>query len=289
MTLLAPALSRAGSRIGTYTSPRTLPRALARAASFAFALLLAACASNPTEGDAVEPGRFVERNVSVGGTTYAYQVFVPTRAAGGRHPAVIVFLHGSGERGNDNRKQVDVGIGSYVRAHLADFPAIVVFPQAPEGAEWGDLADVVFAQLDAAAHEFGGDSDRTYLTGLSMGGYGTWDLALRDPSRFAALVPVCGGLLAPGRPGMGVAAVANAADPYAAAAERLKDIPTWIFHGAKDDAVPPEGSRRMDAALRAAGAHDVRYTEFPDANHNSWDPAYLQTPALWAWLFEQHR
>ncbi|MCA0395356.1 MAG: prolyl oligopeptidase family serine peptidase [Proteobacteria bacterium] len=234
-------------------------------------------------------GAFYEREVVVGGVAARYQVFVPSRASGGDRPPVILFLHGSGERGDDNRRQVEVGLGPYVRAHRETFPAIVVFPQAPRDREWSQVADVSFAQLDAATAEFGGDPSRTYLTGLSMGGFGVWDYALRQSYRFAALVPVCGGLVMPRRPSMDVAAVAGEADPYAAAAARLHDIPTWIFHGAKDDVVPPEYSRRMEAALLAAGAHDARYTEFPNANHNSWDPAYSHTPELWPWLFAQQR
>ena len=255
-------------------------------ASIALALLsLAGCMSAPLPAT----GGFVERSIDVAGVTHRYQVFVPARSAAGGKPPVILFLHGSGERGDDNRKQVEVGIGAYVRAHMDDFPAIVVFPQAPEGSEWNQVADMAFAQLDAATAEFGGDPDRTYLTGLSMGGFGTWDYALRAPGRFAALVPICGGLVIDRRPSMNVAGVAGADDPYTAAAERLKDTPAWIFHGAKDDLVRPEFSRRMHAALQAAGAPDVRYTEFPDANHNSWDPAYLETPELWPWLFAQRR
>ena len=87
---------------------------------------------------------------------------------------------------------------------------------------------------------------------------------------------------------MNVHSVAGAADPFAAAAQRLKDVPVWIFHGGKDDVVPPSQSRRMDAALRAAGARDARYTEFPDANHNSWDATYAYAP-MWDWLFAQRR
>lgn len=246
---------------------------------------LTACATYPEHA----AGTFVERTVSVDGSTHRYQVFVPATAAGGREPSVILFLHGSGERGSDNRKQTEVGIGTYVRRHMDTFPAIVVFPQAPENAEWNQLHAVAMAQLDATIEEFGGDRDRTYLTGLSMGGFGAWDYALRDPGRYAALVPICGGLVAPGRPSMNVAAVAGEADPYAAAARPLSDVPTWIFHGAKDDVVPPDFSRRMAAAMKAAGAKDVRYTEFPDAGHNSWDAAYLDTPELWTWLFAQRR
>lgn len=234
-------------------------------------------------------GAFLEREVLVDGTTHRYQVFVPARASVQGKPAVILFLHGSGERGNDNRKQAMVGLGPYVRAHADTFPAIVVFPQAPDDSEWNQFADVAFAQLDAATQEFGGDIDRTILTGLSMGGYGVWDYAMRAPTRFAALVPVCGGLVHPRRPSMDVTGVAGKDDPYAYVAERLKDIPTWIFHGAQDDVVLPEYSRKMDAALQASGAKDARFTEFPGANHNSWDPAYSQTPALWDWVFSQKR
>jgi predicted peptidase len=125
---------------------------------------------------------------------------------------------------------------------------------------------------------------------MSMGGYGTWEFALREPHRFAALVPVCGGIEGPERrPTLQVTPVAGATDPFAETARRLRDVPVWIFHGARDDVVPPEQSQRMAAALQAAGAARVRYTEFPDANHNSWDPAYSQTPELWPWLFAQRR
>ena len=260
--------------------------------SLAALLLMALMTACSTIAPRADHGQFLPREVVVDGSTHRYQVFVPaTTAHTGKTPEVpvILFLHGSGERGNDNQAQVPVGIGAYIRQHMDDVPAIVVFPQAPADSEWNQVADVTFAQLDAATREFGGDPDRTYLTGLSMGGFGTWDYALREPGRFAALVPVCGGLVIDRRPSMNVAAVADADDPYSAAAARLKHIPTWIFHGAKDDLVPPDYSRRMHAALQAAGAKDARYTEFPDANHNSWDPAYQHTPALWTWLFAQHR
>ena len=248
-------------------------------------LLLGGCMSTPTRST----GSFVERNLEIAGETRRYQVFVPASAAGGRMPPVIVFLHGSGERGSDGAKQTLVGIGPYLRAHQDRFPAIVVFPQAPDETEWAGNADLVFATLDAATREFNGDPDRTYLTGLSMGGYGTWDMAMRAPGRFAALAPVCGGVVHPRRPTMGVSGIAGAANPYAAVAARLKDTPVWQFHGALDDVVSPDYSRQMNAALQAAGARDARLTIFPDANHNSWDATYSQTPELWTWLFAQKR
>lgn len=250
------------------------------------ALLLAACASMPKRAD----GAFVERSIDIGGRQHRYQVFVPSTQAGGSEPAVIVFLHGSGERGNDGAKPTLVGIGPYIRAHQGTFPAIVVFPQAPDDTEWSDSVDLVFAELDAASREFHGDRSRTYLTGLSMGGYGVWEMALHAPNRFAALVPVCGAVKPPSdERALLVTAVANEADPYAVIAKRLHGTPVWIFHGAKDDVVPTDDDRKLIAAFHASGATDARYTEFPDANHNSWDPAYSHTPELWTWLFAQKR
>ena len=259
-------------------------RPLRWAALLILGLLMSACATSP----APSTGSFVQRTLELDGRTHAYQVFVPAGRRSRDGTPVILFLHGSGERGDDGDKPTRVGLGPYLRQHADDFPALVVFPQAAEGTEWSDGAPIALAALEAATREFGGDRERTYLTGISMGGYGTWELALAEPGRFAALVPVCGGMTPPypGRPTLRVYAVADAADPYAATAQRLHAIPTWLFHGARDDLVRPEQSRRMVAALEAAGARDVRYTEFPGANHNSWDPAYA-TPALWDWLFAQ--
>jgi predicted peptidase len=250
--------------------------------------VLSACSGLPARPSA---GAFVAREVVVDGSHHRYQMFVPSRHAGGAHPATLLFLHGSGERGDDGVKPTLVGLGPYVRAHADTFPAIVVFPQAAEDGEWyGTGAQLAFAALDAASREFGGDADRTYLTGLSMGGFGVWELALMQPQRFAALVPICGAVkrLDDERE-LYVTSVADDPDPYATIAGRLRDVPTWIFHGAKDDDVPLDDDRRLIAALRAADARDARYTEFPDANHNAWDPAYAQTPALWDWLFAQRR
>jgi predicted peptidase len=248
--------------------------------------LLSSCSTQPIHSTT---GRFVEREITSGGVLYRYQVFVPAQSAAGNNPPIILFLHGSGERGRDGQKQTQAGLGPYLRTRAADFPAIVVFPQSPEGKSWdGATADLAMAALDAAMREFGGDASRTYLTGMSRGGYGTYELALRHPGRFAALVPVCGGITSPRtEQPLRVAAVAGSEDPFRAAAARLKDAPIWIFHGGKDDLVPPEQSRRMFAELKAAGG-DVRYTEFPDANHNSWDATY-RDDAMWAWLFAQRK
>ena len=252
-------------------------------------ILMTACT---TTAPANPTGEFVAREVTLDGKAYRYQVFVPAaRFRHGRTP-VVLFLNGSGERGSDGVKQTQAGLGPYLRQHADTFPAVVVFPQAPDDTEWTESAGpIAFAALDAALREFDGDPDRVSLTGMSMGGYGTWELALQQPHRFAALVPVCGGLTVDWkdtRPGMRAHSVGDATDPFAAAAQRLKDVPVWIFHGGRDDVVPPSQSRRMDAALKTAGARDARYTEFPDANHNSWDAAYAHAP-MWDWLFAQRR
>ncbi|MET0716806.1 MAG: prolyl oligopeptidase family serine peptidase [Pseudoxanthomonas sp.] len=250
-----------------------------------FAIALPGCSTAQRK----TTGEFVEREVTIQGVQRRYQVFVPAVAPAKGKAPVILFLHGSGERGSDNRIQLDAGLGPYVRKHLADFPAIVVFPQVEEDGEWmGANVDMALAATEAATREFNGDADRTYLTGLSMGGYGTWETALKAPSKFAALVPICGALLVPGGGrALYVTEVANAADPYAALAARVKHVPIWIFHGAKDDVVLPYDDRKTFAALKAAGAN-VQYTEFPDANHNSWDATYNHEP-MWQWLFAQRK
>ena len=252
------------------------------------ALFLAACSTMHNEAS----GKFVERTVMVDGTARVYQVFVPAARSRSGKPPVVLCLNGSGERGSDGVKQTMAGLGPYLRQHADTFPGVVVFPQAPDDTEWTESAGpIAFATLDAAIAEFNGDPDRVSLTGISMGGYGAWELALQQPTRFAALVPVCGGITVDwtdARPTMNAHSVAGAPDPFAAAAQRLKDVPVWIFHGGKDDAVPPAQSRRMDAALKAAGARDARYTEFPEANHNSWDATYAYAP-MWEWLFAQKK
>jgi predicted peptidase len=235
------------------------------------------------------PASFVRRDVVVDGVRYPYQVFLP-QAQAGRKPPVILFLHGSGERGRDGFLQTTVGLGPEVTRRSADFPAIVVMPQAPPDSVWaGPPAQAAILALENALTEFSGDPDRLYLTGVSMGAYGALEIALLNPGRFAALVPICGGLRPiAAHPGIAVRGVAGVlGDVYADAASRLARIPTWIFHGSADRVVPVEGSRLMAAALRNAGA-EVHYTEYAGVGHNSWSRAYAE-PELWTWLFAQRR
>ena len=177
----------------------------------------------------------------------------------------ILFLHGAGERG-DNLKLVEVHGPPKIVKSRPDFPFIVISPQCPAGTWWNvpALDDL----LNEVAAKYPVDPDRLYLTGLSMGGFGTWALATEYPERFAAIVPICGG--------------GDDAD-----VERLKDLPTWVFHGAKDPVVPLESSQEMADALRKIGGR-VRFTVYPDAGHDSWTAAY-ESEELYAWLLQQRR
>ena len=233
---------------------------------------------------------FLNRSVSVGGRAYRYQVYIPSSYSLSERWPVILFLHGGGERGDDGLLQTQLGLGAALRKKPARFPAIVVFPQAPSDSFWtGTAARVAMAALDRTAEEFRTDPDRVYLTGLSLGGNGTWYLAYRHPARFAALMPICAWVVPEKKWGVTaeLAVPADSGEPYAALARRLRHIPTWIVHGEIDDVLPVEQSRQAFAALKAVGA-PVQYLELAGTDHNSWDPTYA-SPRMTEWLFAQRR
>jgi predicted peptidase len=237
----------------------------------------------------VETG-FLNRKVAVGGRTYRYQVYVPPSYTSSQRWPVILFLHGGGERGTDGLLQTQVGLGTALRKNAERFPAIVVFPQVPPDSFWvGTPARVAMAALDRTIEEFRTDSDRVYLTGLSIGGNGTWYLAYRHPSRFAALMPICGWVVPSKEWGLTAELVvpADSGEAFAALARRLRNIPTWIVHGEVDDVLPVEQSRLAAAALKSVGA-PVQYLELVGTEHNSWDATYA-SPAMMNWLFAQRR
>ncbi|WP_215617723.1 carboxylesterase family protein [Leptothoe kymatousa] len=231
---------------------------------------------------------FLDRTLTLDGTEYAYQVYVPRNyEAAGEWPAVL-FLHGADEYGDEGLKQTDVGLGSAIRSNPERWPTLAIFPQVPEDADliWQDLAgQIAMAALDETVEEFSIDESRVYLTGLSLGGEGTWYLGYTYPERFAALVPICGYVA--GMDGFPSFVPDSSADIYADVAERIQEIPIWIFHGDADDVVPVEESRQMMAALESVDAN-VQYTEFSGIGHNAWDPAYADE-ALPMWLFEQQQ
>ena len=226
------------------------------------------------------------------GSSPKYWVYLPkawTPEPSGQGWPVIVALHGSGERGSDPVKPTQHGLGPVVWRSHGEFPAIVIFPQAPEHSYWGmpDNNARVLAALDEVLAKYHGDPARVYLTGNSLGGFGTWFLGALHPERFAALVPICGGVRGKSpRPDAPFAGVPEDQRP-AEIAKRIGKLPVWIFHGNRDWLVPVRYSQEMDAVLRAAGG-DVHYTEYPDLGHESWDRAYAD-PALFTWLLAQHR
>jgi predicted peptidase len=234
---------------------------------------------------AAETG-FLNRAVTVDGAEYRYVVYVPRDYDAGARWPVILFLHGSGEAGADGLLQTEVGLPRAIRRHPERFPGIVVMPQAARGAWWSDVAmeKLALAALDASIKEFRGDPERLYLTGLSLGGYGTWSIAASHPGKFAALAPVCGGIVRPG-PAKPPTETASSS-PYAEAAKKIgSDVPVWIFHGDADESVPVAESRKMSEAMKSIGSN-ARYTEYPGVPHNSWDLAY-NNPEFPAWLFAQ--
>jgi predicted peptidase len=235
---------------------------------------------------------FLDRTITVQGATYKYQVFVPDTWTPRKKWPVILFLHGAGERGDDGLQETDVGIGTAIRSNRSTIPAIVVMPQCRKDVWWMQppMDELAIATLNAAIKEFHGDVRRTYLTGLSMGGYGSWYLAEKYGGRFAALIVICGGIRPPAGalkadPDLAKWTPADNPQSYADAAAKVGNTPVWIFHGADDDIVPVTESQRMYAAMKAIGS-DVHYTEFAGTRHAAWDKAYDQ-PTLFPWLFSK--
>lgn len=254
-------------------------------------LFICLCLGVPVFAKNHETG-FLDRTVTLQGTVYKYQVYIPDNWTPRQKWPVILFLHGSGERADDGLQQTDIGIGTAIRVDRTRVPAIVVMPQCRQNLWWVEppMTEMAIATLDAATREFHGDPSRTYLTGLSMGGYGTWYLAEKYPGRFAALVVICGGIHPPlatlkAHPELAKWTPAAGPRSYSEAAAKVGKVPVWIFHGANDDIVPVVESQRMQAAMKQLGA-EVHYTEYPGVKHVSWDKAYDE-PKLFPWLFSK--
>lgn len=196
-----------------------------------------------------------------------YLAYTPEDYGRGTHYPLLLFLHGKGERGDDLELLKKHGLPKLIGEGHA-FPFIIVAPQCPTDRMWIDELEGLNTFLDNVLSIYQIDTHRVYLTGLSMGGFGTWAWAARSPQRFAAIAPICGG-----------------GDP--AAASTLKTIPAWVFHGAKDTIVPLSESQKMVDALRACGSN-VKFTVYPDAEHNSWSQTY-DNPALYDWFLSQRR
>jgi len=208
--------------------------------------------------------------------TLAYLLYLPK--AYDAEPAtrwpLTLFLHGSGERGTNIAVVTKHGPPRLVREGH-DLPFILISPQCPDKQRWDDT--ILLGLLDEIEARYRVDTNRVYLTGLSMGGSGTWNLGLKHPQSFAALAPICGS--------------ANPELVQKSDSKRMdaiKSLGIWVFHGAKDPTVPITASERMVEALKGAGCKDVQFTKYPEAQHDSWTETY-NNPNLYHWLLAHHR
>lgn len=216
------------------------------------------------------------------GKIIRYHLMKPVDFDAAKSYPLLLFLHGMGGCGSRNRKNLtDAGVPKIFAADKLrrKYPAFVLVPQCPRGSYWAGtlmrrgprptMEALVFGMLDAMCKEFKVDKGRIYITGLSLGGFGTFGMVSAKPRIFAAAAPVCGGW--PGQKNV----------------KAMAKVPFWIFHGGADPVVPPKLSRDMAAALKKAGG-TVKHTEYPGVRHNSWTKAYNEA-ALWKWLFAQKR
>jgi predicted peptidase len=241
---------------------------------------LSACTSvkNPTT---TKSGQTAEKfSVAQTRTLSAdYLLFLPEgySASSGKRWPLILFLHGAGERGSDIWQVAKQG-PPQLDTQLTNFPFIVVSPQCPAGKMWSD--DLLIALLDDVEKKYAVDTHRVYLTGLSMGGFGTWSLGLSHPERFAAFAPVSGG-------GETILITLDQ-DFDHAQLPKLKSMGVWAFHGGKDPVVATDESRRMVNALKGIGCTDVKLTIYPEAGHDCWTETYTN-PELTAWFLKHSR
>jgi len=219
-------------------------------------------AQEPAKGDQTEMKMKRKADLELG-----YLLYVPKDYSADKAWPLVVFLHGAGERGSNLEQLKAHGLPKLI-AQGQDFEFIVVSPQCPTNKWWVGLDSHVIALIDETMDRYNVDKNRVYLTGLSMGGYGTWSITAGYPERFAAIAPICGG-----------------GQPYLA--RNLKDVPVWAFHGAKDNVVPLQQSQQMVDAVNAAGGN-AKLTVYPEAWHDSWTQTYAN-PELFKWLLSHSK
>ncbi len=235
---------------------------------------------------------FERREFTSEGDTLRYRILYPEGFSEAKEYPLIVFLHGAGERGSDNEAQLTHGSDLFLKPDIRkDFPAVVIFPQAPKDDYWAKVEvdrnktpfefnfkneeeptkalHLVMALLNSFASEDYINKNRIYVGGLSMGGMGTYEILSRMPETFAAAFAICGG-----------------ADP-AIAENYPEGFPIWIFHGEKDDVVPPAWSKTMAREINSHGGN-AKLSLYPNDNHNSWDSAFSE-PYLLPWLFSNQK
>jgi predicted peptidase len=241
----------------------------------AAALLLAAVALPAQAEDTMNKRQRFEKKITKT-IDLGYLLYLPKdyEAQSGKRWPLMLFLHGAGERGANLSLVTKHGPPKLV-AQGTNFPFIVVSPQCPAGQRWDN--DALLALLDYVIARHKVATNQVYLTGLSMGGFGTWSLASRYPERFAAVAPICGG-----------GEVIDVKLASRSKAEALKTLGVWAFHGAKDPVVALEESQRMVAAFKKAGCAEVELNVYPEAGHDSWTEAY-NTPKLFEWFLKHSR
>jgi acetyl esterase/lipase len=267
---------------------------------FLTAGFLFACAIGPAQAQALraasrhaqpssEPPQetgFLNRTIELHGATYRFQVYLPEtfRHDDKKQWPVILFLHGRGERGSEGMWQTQIGLPQAVRDHPERWPFVIVMPQCPLANYWTDteMLTMAVAALDRETEEFHLDQERTYLTGLSMGGYGAWELARLHPRRWAAVAIAAGGIFWSYEPERWQQTATLPAE-YARAVGRL---PIWLFQGSDDNLVVPRQSELMYEALQASGGR-VRLWIYQGLRHDCWTRAYNE-PELPRW-FLSHR
>ena len=229
--------------------------------------------SNPTAGNppAQTAHHFHQERKQVLAADYLLYLPANYTAAPGTPAPLILFLHGAGERGTKVWQVAKHGVPKEDQLQT-NFPFIVVSPQCPDGHIWSN--EVLLALLDEIQANYNVDPKRVYLTGLSMGGFGTWSLGLSHPERFAAIAPICGG--------------GEIITPLLADKSKLVNLPIWAFHGAKDPVVPVEESEHMVNYLKRIGAQDVQLTIYPEAQHDCWTQTY-RNPDLFQWFLQHSR
>jgi predicted peptidase len=238
---------------------------------------------------------FLKREVKVGAETYRYRVYVPQKRSPKKKLPVMLFLHGNGVNGMDNERHVR-GVNETIYQQPESFDFIIVFPQASANTVWiGAMMTQAVKALDQTIEEFNGDPKRLYLSGFSMGGYGTWATATLNPNKFAALLPIAGGIVPPyelpkfiktNLPAP-IVTILDAPDSYDALAKRIGKTPVWMFHGNADESVPVTESRKINEALKKNGNKNVNYTEFERTNHNETLLKTFSEPKLYMWLAKQ--
>jgi pimeloyl-ACP methyl ester carboxylesterase len=229
---------------------------------------------------------FLNRKIEVDKVTYRFQVYLPDdwRRDDGKKWPIILFLHGRGERGSEGMWQTQIGLPAEVRDHPERWPFVIVMPQCPVPEHWTDpkMMAMAMAALDQESAEFHGDRERTYLTGLSLGGYGVWELARHYPQRWAAVAIASGGIFWSYEPNRWKQSPTLPSE-YALA---IGHTPIWLFHGSEDKVVSPRQSELMYDAFQAAGGH-IRLWIYQGLGHDSWNRAYNE-PELPRWLLS-HR